>query len=56
MIWPWDFLWYTYKMWFDLFLEYPITLLSLLGIPAGAYIYFKMYPEDLQKVKDFLHI
>lgn len=42
-------------LFYDIFLEYLIVWLGLLGIPAGTYFYFQMCPEDLQKVKDFLH-
>jgi len=38
-----------------LFLENPILLLSLMGIPLGVWAYFKMHPEDVQKVKDFFN-
>ena len=54
MMWPWDLLWYTPGIFFEMFSEYPITLLGLLGIPAGVYFYFQMYPEDWQRVKVFL--
>jgi hypothetical protein len=42
----------TMYLFYDLFSEYPIMWLSLSGIPAGVYCYFKIYPEDWQKVKD----
>jgi hypothetical protein len=41
----------TMYLFYNLFSEYPIMWLSLLGIPAGAYFYFAVYPEDFQKVK-----
>lgn len=54
MMWPWECLWYTLIILFEMFLEYPITLLGLLGIPCGIYCYFIMYPEDWQKIIVFL--
>lgn len=42
----------TLMLFFTMFSEYPITLLGLLGIPAGIYLFFKMFPEDTQKLKD----
>ena len=44
----------TLHMFYNLFSEYPIMWLGLLGIPAGVYCYFKMYPEDWQKLKDHI--
>ena len=38
-----------------LFLENPILLLSSIGIPVGIWAYFKMHPEDLEKVRNFLN-
>jgi hypothetical protein len=38
-----------------LFLENPILLLSLIGIPVGMWAHFKMHPEDVQKVRNFLN-
>ena len=56
MMWPWDLLYYTMRILIELFFEYPITSLGLLGIPAGAYFYFRMFPEDWQKVKDYFKV
>lgn len=40
----------TVSLFFSLFIEYPILLISLLGIPAGVCIYFYMFEEDKQKL------
>jgi hypothetical protein len=46
----------TMYLFYNLFSEYPIMWLSLLGIPAGIYFYFVVYPEDWQKVKDYFGV
>ena len=56
MMWPWDLFWHTGRIYSELFSEYPVMWMGLFGIPAGIYCYFKMYPEDWQKVKDYFAI
>jgi uncharacterized membrane protein YdjX (TVP38/TMEM64 family) len=43
-------LWGTLSLCADLFGQYPIMWLSLFGIPGGVLVYFKIYPDDMQKV------
>ena len=46
----------TMYLLYNLFGEYPAMWLSLLGIPAGVYFYFIVFPEDWQKVKDYFKV